>query len=209
MVTKTGFGSRQARRWRRAFSLVELLMVVGIIALLAGLTLGAASGVMTHAARSRAASEIQAMNTGLESYKTDNGAYPVGNTTAISGSILLGPPSPGTYPVDPIIANSAAYQTASEALYQALSGQKYYADTPHSLGNTYMPFRANQVGNPSANLTYVKDPWTYPYGYSNGDANNPQAQYPYNGTHGYDIWTTGGTNGSKTTDAANWITNWK
>lgn len=95
-----------------AFTLVELLTVIAIIAILAGLLLAAGSGIMKKAARSRASAEIQAMSTALEAYKTDNGIYPVGNTTASSGSSLTGPPT-GSYPGDPVVANIAAYQTAS------------------------------------------------------------------------------------------------
>ena len=157
-----------------SFSLIEMLTVMAIIAILAALVLYAGSGVWTKAARSRAASEIQAMSTALEGYKTDNGIYPVGNTTAASGSILTGPPSPGTYPSDPAVANSANYQNSSEALYQALSGQAYYTAAPVAGAKSYMPFKINQIGNSTGPLSYIKDPWNNSYGYSTGDNLTPQ-----------------------------------
>jgi type II secretory pathway pseudopilin PulG len=65
------------RRPQDSFTLVELLTVILIIMILASLTLAAANSVMGQAARSRARSEIQALSTALESYKTDNGIYPL------------------------------------------------------------------------------------------------------------------------------------
>src|ERR1035441_3835967 len=110
--------SSVAPRKRRlaSFTLVELLMVMTIILILAALILGAGSGAMKKAARSRASGEIQAMSTALEGYKIDNGIYPV-------ASFLTGPPAPGAYPFDPVVANVTAYQNSSQALYLALSGQ--------------------------------------------------------------------------------------
>lgn len=200
-----------------AFTLIELLVVIAIIAILAALVLGAVPGVQQRAARSRAYSEIEAMKMKLEEYKIDNGGYPIGNTTASSGSIMLGPPATPYYPTYadatyPSGANLAVYQTASEALYQALAGQSNFSGPPTAGVKSYMSFRANQVGNasPSSALTYVADPWNNPYGYSNGDALNPQVQYPNNGTHSFDLWSTAGTKGANpTTDANAWITNWQ
>ena len=149
------------------------------------------------------------MVTALERYKTDNGAYPVGNTTAGSGSVLTGPPS-GTYPLDPVVANKANYRIASEALFQALTGQTNFSVGAIAGAPSYITFKANQVGNisPATALSYVKDPWNNPYGYSTGDNQTTQILYPYTGTRFFDLWTTGGTTGSKTTDTNNWITNW-
>ncbi len=186
-----------------AFTLVELLTVIAIIAILAGLLLAAGSGIMKKAARSRASAEIQAMSTALEAYKTDNGIYPVGNTTASSGSSLTGPPT-GSYPGDPVVANIAAYQTASEALYQALSGQTYYSAAPTAGVKSYMSFKLSQIGSPTGPLSYIKDPWTNPYGYSTG--NTTQTLYPYNGSGFFDLWSTGGTTAGNT---AIWLTNWQ
>ena len=197
------------RRTSSAFTLIELLAVIAIIAVLAALVLAAANGVEVKVMRSRASSEVQAMSTALEGYKTDNGIYPIGNTTAGSGSILLGPPTAPPYPYDPVSANAANYQIASEALYQALSGQTYYANPPAAGTKTYMNFTASQIANPAGPLSYIKDPWNNSYGYSTGDKNSPQTQYPYNGTGFFDLWSTAGRKTSSTTDLAAWVTNWQ
>lgn len=201
-----------AARFRRntgpfnGFTLVELLTVIAIIAILAALILAAGSGVMAKAARSRASVEIKAMSDALEAYKNDNGVYPVGSLAPAAGSILTGPPA-GNYDLVPTDAN---YKTASEALFQALTGQPYFTATPVVGVKSYMSFKSNQVGTPGGPNSYVQDPWNYPYGYSTGDNQNPQVLYPNNGTGFFDLWSTGGTITSTTTDpTAPWVTNWK
>jgi len=78
-----------------AFTLIELLIVIAIIAVLAGLVLGAASSVQKKGARSRAEAEIAAIGAALESYKADNGDYPSNSSTANNLSLLaaLMPPT--------------------------------------------------------------------------------------------------------------------
>jgi general secretion pathway protein G len=63
------------------FTLIELLTVIVIIAILAGLIVGASKYALTKGARSRAQAEIAAMETAMESFKTDNGFYPNTGTT--------------------------------------------------------------------------------------------------------------------------------
>ncbi len=59
------------------FTLIEMLVVLVIIMVLAGIIVGAAKYARTKAARSRAQAEIAAIETALESYKSDYGAYPI------------------------------------------------------------------------------------------------------------------------------------
>lgn len=65
------------------FSLIELMIVVTIIAILAGLTLAAMSGVNQRAARDRAKGEIAAIVNAIESYKMQMGIYPTNMGTAV------------------------------------------------------------------------------------------------------------------------------
>jgi general secretion pathway protein G len=71
---------------RQAFTLIELLIVIAIIAVLASLVLAAAGSVQKKGARSRAEAEIKAVEAALESYKSDNGDYP---SNSASGSLSL------------------------------------------------------------------------------------------------------------------------
>ena len=81
-----------------AFTLIELLIVIAIISVLAGLVLGAASSVQKKGARSRAEAEIAAIGAALESYKADNGDYPLGtnsNNSLVLVASLMPSPSVG------------------------------------------------------------------------------------------------------------------
>ena len=71
---------------RQAFTLIELLIVITVIAILASLVLAAAGSVQKKGARSRAEAEIKAVEAALESYKSDNGDYPSNNS---AGSLAL------------------------------------------------------------------------------------------------------------------------
>ena len=73
LVIDSSFASLASRR---AFTIVELLVVMAIILVLAGLILATSSYVQNKGARSRAEAEIAAMSAALENYKADNGVYP-------------------------------------------------------------------------------------------------------------------------------------
>lgn len=65
---------------RPGFTLLELLVVVAIIVILAGLTLGTLGYVNRKGAESRARAEVAALAAAIDSYKLDFGAYPATNT---------------------------------------------------------------------------------------------------------------------------------
>ncbi len=193
-----------------SFTLVELLVVIAIIAILVAITLQAASGVMAAAARSRARSEIQAMTTALESYKTDNGAYPQAS--------FLNTNSPAYTSTDGSSAGGL-YVQSSQVIYQALSGQINFRDPPVAGTKSYMSFKIGQLGNTTtpantassaSTATYVADPWGYSYGYSTGSASGASTtNYPYNGSGFYDLWSTGGALQTSSTFTNGWISNWQ
>ena len=70
-----------AVRRYNAFTLIELILVVGIIAVLAGLVLSTVGYARKKGARARAETEIAAMSAACENYKADNGVYPSNSTT--------------------------------------------------------------------------------------------------------------------------------
>src|SRR5256886_16471088 len=72
-----------------AFTLIELLIVMAIILVLAGLILATSNYVQKKGYRSRAEAEIAAISAALENYKADNGVYPRGNADLTST-----PPAP-------------------------------------------------------------------------------------------------------------------
>src|SRR5215813_1785787 len=67
-------GARPTRRYN-AFTLIELVLVVGIIIVLAGLVLSTVGYARKKGARARAETEIAAMSAACENYKADTGVY--------------------------------------------------------------------------------------------------------------------------------------
>ena len=61
---------------RNAFTLIELLIVVAIIAILAAIAVPNFLEAQTRSKVSRAQSDLRTIQTGIESYRVDNNAYP-------------------------------------------------------------------------------------------------------------------------------------
>ena len=185
-----------------AFTILELLVVIGIIITLAALILGTVGYVQKKGARSRAEAEIAAMSAALESYKADNGVYPATtNTNAVDARSSV---------------NMVNYQRASLDLYAALTGDTNHdrkldsADADPS-AKSYLAFRPNMLSPRDQNMavTAIVDPFGNSYGYStiaNATANPGAAGGAgYNPT--FDLWSTAGTSGNNPNDPQ-WIKNW-
>src|SRR5215468_9948045 len=63
------------------FTLIELILVVGIIIVLAGLVLSTVGYARKKGALARAETEIAAISAACENYKADNGVYPTNSDT--------------------------------------------------------------------------------------------------------------------------------
>ena len=210
-----------SRRSTAAFTLIELLTVITIILILAGLILGIAGSAQHKAAVSRADGEIHALSVAANNYQIDNGTYP--RDTASSATNATDKLDALKY-YDPASNGTPTYTAASLVLYQLLGGSYYIVSsgttstiTLWSSGSgvaqptVYYPFKDSQLMN-SKNVTSgyidpstvqaILDPFGFSYGYSTAyqadvDANNattpPGTTAP---THGYnptyDLWSTAG-----------------
>src|SRR5438128_7351770 len=105
------FGARCGEsRYNRAFTLIELIVVTGIILILTGLVLSTAGYARKKGARARAETEIAVIAAACESYKADNGAYPSHSyTNTLDARANLDP-------------TAAVYSNASLFLYESLAG---------------------------------------------------------------------------------------
>ena len=209
---------------KSAFTLIEMLTVMAVIGILAGLIVGVQAFAQKKAALSRAEGEIRTLATACEGYKADNGGYPRDLKGDASQTDTLNPRVDG----DP---TSGKYQKASLELYKALTDDDN-ADGKGS-GKVYFEFTPSQLQKNSAGeIKFIKDPFGNSYGYSTAGAKveedyrqsllkDPSTKRPsgaetkgFNPT--FDLWSTGGVitkSGSGTGDALNatrkrWAKNW-
>jgi len=137
-----------------AFTLIELLAVITIIGILAGLTLGAAGAVRRHGATSTAKAEVAALQAACDRYFADNNSYPTTNSM----------PDPSKS------FNPTVYTTAGQTLFTNLVGSATLTVAPTSK-RYFEPKPAMVYTNTSPN--YFIDPWGYAYGYNSDGTNAP------------------------------------
>src|SRR5437763_1329322 len=186
-----------------AITIIELLVVIIIIFILAGLVLSISSYVQNKGKRARAETEIAAMSAALESYKADNGIYPRDN--------------PGNQYTDNLNAKAdfdptqSKYQNASLYLFFQLSGLDA-TQQPVANMKSYFAFKPQMLGHPPGDTTtvaYIRDPFGNSYGYST--ANQKDSSKGYNPT--FDLWSNSNPSPTPTvaptpTPQDHWIKNW-
>ncbi len=157
----------------RGFTLVELMVVISIIAILSmiGLTMYSSAQKSSRDGKRRA--DIQAIQTALEQYRTDHGAYPAGGwdcsaagTTWIPG--LSGYFSNGIMPVDPI--NTTYADGCAPGGYAKYNYMYYAADHGAADGAWYMLVVELESPTSTETQTYCTDPngVVWPYGAGDG-----------------------------------------
>jgi len=196
---------RNQRRYN-AFTLIELVLVFGILAVLAALVLSTVGYARKKGALARAEIEVAAISAALENYKADNAVYPRDN------------PAPGY--TDALDAQQngdptqSVYQNASLYLFTQLSGLNQN-QTPITGAKSYFSFKPQMLLiDTNGNVVAIKDPLGNSYGYSTAyqawaDSNYSGAQKGYNPT--FDVWSTAGvTSAGQPTqaDKNQWIKNW-
>jgi len=178
------------------FTLLELLTVMTIIMILAGMVLAGMGYAQQKAALSRAQAEIAALSTALESYKADNGEYPKDTSTD-----ALDPSTSG---------NPTAYTDAGKTLYYSLRSD-YDQDgkvdeTLDDNGDVvsrlkaYFEFKDSMLSaDKSAGNAYMVDPFGNAYGYSTKGTYNPT----------FDLWSTGRETATPSAEVQEkWVKNW-
>jgi type II secretory pathway pseudopilin PulG len=195
--------TRYSKRRYKAFTLIELILVVGIIIVLSGLVLSTVGYARKKGARARAETEIAAMSAACENYKADNAGYPRDN------------PTPGY--TDALDARQngdptqSIYTNASLYLFTQLSGLNQN-QTPITGARSYFSFKPQMLSiDTNGNVIAIKDPVGNSYGYSTIQAATADTTKGYNPT--FDLWSTAGltTNPPGTppdTITPQWIKNW-
>ena len=169
------------RNGRSGFTLIELMAVITIIIILAGLVVGGMGFVTERQAKEKARVQLALLSKGIEEYKLDMGSYP-GTTSAFGGGVA-----------------TAAGGDFSKILYTALFYEGYDyskknspSDWPNKATKVYVPEldpRGNKQGwvtattgdTVTANVP-IMDPWGKNYFYRTGaNAQNPD----------FDLWSAG------------------
>ncbi len=212
----------------RAFTLIEMITVIAIIAILSGLVLGIARLVQDKGNRARAETDKVALSGACEAYKTDNGGYPQDVPTAANGPSVTSDLDAKTS-FNPSSSSTPTYAAASLFLYTELTG-----DTNHNgqidateTGRKYAaeffkPSRFDVGFKTSGTVSYISDPYGYSYGYSTAGLKaeqvyrvnliadpttaRPSPSKGYNPT--FDLWSTAGSSAATNVDQAKWIKNW-
>ena len=182
------------RNGKAAFTLVELLAVITIIAILAGLVVGGTGFVTERQAKEKARVQIALLSKALEEYKLDMGNYPLTANTATgtgtSASSLYIPLFYEGY--DYAKQNSPAVWTKKVNGVDFPKATKIYLPDldPSSTKQGWVTLVTGATGIPPATTT-VKDPWGKEYCYRSaapltGTEPNAATQNP-----DFDIWSWG------------------
>jgi len=123
-------------RYRRGFSLVELLVVIGVIGVLVGLALPAVQAVRDAASRAACQNRLRQLGVGLHNYHAAHGHFPDSGFGVNPAAV--GPATPGevlSWMVNilPHLGQQALYDQASSA---CRAERLAYLDPPHTGNST-------------------------------------------------------------------------
>jgi prepilin-type N-terminal cleavage/methylation domain-containing protein len=182
--------SGPSRRRRSAFTLVELLTVIAVIAILTTISIGAVRGAKERAAIAQAKAELAALANALEDFKRLYGDYPqlgeFGQAPATptgQTATLPNGTGPGTSTTQAKLFNCLTGVFGPKAFGNAdrLNGPNLlppqFADTKHINGTLTAQFLVpvsnapNPPSKPEQNVSLV-DPWGHRYLYYYKNARN-------------------------------------
>jgi|GEM_PF-326770 len=152
----------------RLFTLVELLTVIAVIAILAGIAVPVVVGMQSKGRETSARADMNAIKIALTQFKADYSVWPQCTSTGLiaSGDLLI----TTTFPLSPSSARTTA-ETAYDEITQALTNNTVVATSPTSpaasalYGNTKRKRYLDPPAKPvvSRNSTtggyYKLDPW--------------------------------------------------
>ncbi len=166
-----------------AFTLLEMLTVLAIIVVLAGIVLGIAGHVQKGSAIARAKGEIAMLESACESYKADKGSYP--RDVPVTGTSVTDTISPKQNFI-PTTDAGGAYAKSSLFLYKELSGDKTKGGTEGTqpdgvtddgeqrylkeLDPRILGAKKDASTKAITQVNYLQDPFGFPYAYSTAAA---------------------------------------
>lgn len=134
------------------FTLVELLTVIAIIMILAGIVVGVQRGVYSSQANAKAKAEIHTIATALEQYKATYGTYPrINNSATELFQHLIG-------------AKYSKYTPPASNATPGTKGTWANVSTPGDDNRPFIDVSAMTVNNRTSPTHFV-DPWSQSYIY--------------------------------------------
>jgi len=173
--------TKNIKQKAKGFTLVELLVVIVIIATLAGISGAAYTGLQKSTLKKRNVTLHKQLDTSIQSFHLDYGAYPAVNTDDSSevlfACLFEGADKDGVVPV----AGAAGKITV------------------------YAPYLDPNKGSSVVDATSDKilDPYGNPYLYLDHASNQATAQNP-----DFDLWSTGKDGGEEGASDVDDVTNW-
>jgi prepilin-type N-terminal cleavage/methylation domain-containing protein len=187
-----------ASRRNGGFSMIELMVVVGIMVILAGLLIAALPGIQSRINRNKVETFIAELESGLSKYQIDNGTYPLNEPggdreiAGIKGAAVLYKHLSGDWDL-----NGEVDFTQNEKVYvpkiDYFSQREARERRSDSIGGQYMLI--DSYSNPIRYLAQV--PNLAP----------GEKRETYNPT--YDIWSITDANPDNPDESAKYITNWQ
>jgi prepilin-type N-terminal cleavage/methylation domain-containing protein len=157
------------RKRHAAFTLIEMMAVITIIVILAGLVVGGLGFVTERQAKEKAKVQMSLLSKALEEYKLDNGTYPA-------------------------TEDSANGEGASAILFKALYWDG--VSDPTKAAKIYVPELDPAVGKQgwtsgvASAATKISDPWGGEYRYRTA-TNAAGAANSYTQNPDFDLWSVG------------------
>lgn len=198
------------RRFQKGFSLTELLVVIVIIVVLAGFTIGALPGIQSRINRAKVEAFLEEIQAGLSRYEIDYGNYPLNPEGGVSS--------------DDASYRDSEGQIGAQVLYKHLSGdfdEDGEIDDKETIYVNNLGGKANEASkdkrviyNPQGTGYIIVDSYNSPIRYLADPPRRIQngkevAKKTINPT--YDIWSILDTNPSRAGDEEvqmRYITNW-
>lgn len=112
---------------KKGFTLIELLVVVAIIGVLSALLMSNFIGVRQRARDAQRKSDLRQIQSALELYRADIGAYPASTSFSTCGTSapLKSPDNSSTYmqtiPCDPLTGSPYTYSTSNGTSYNLIA----------------------------------------------------------------------------------------
>ena len=182
----TAYPTRR-RSQRSAFTLIELLTVIAILAILVGMTLGIISYAQDKASEQRTKVALSLIEAGLEKYKDEYGEYPrpkINDGSGLGGAIAL-------------------YQALNDDGNDQLEDGNVASDGKAGENRLIDLVSEGNVGDDGQDY-FVKDGYDRPFYYRVYDKENPELTK----RRTYDLWSYGKDRERDPEKDAKWIKNW-